>query len=82
MTAPARPVADVAADPYFYGWRFVARPRPDGTVERVQVPLTAEDVLHPQEEDFIVQTSEHQNLVHSSAASSAPSSPPRRSPSS
>ena len=46
-------------DPYFYGWRYVRREQPDGTLTSVQQPLTAEDVLHPQEDDFIMQTDAH-----------------------
>jgi colicin import membrane protein len=48
-----------AADPFFYGWRDVYRRQPDGTVVWEQVPLTFEDVLHPQEGDHIVQNSLH-----------------------
>jgi len=33
--------------------------RPDGTVDFDQVPLTPDDVLHPQVDDFIVQTNAH-----------------------
>jgi hypothetical protein len=47
------------ADPYRYGWRYVRRTAADGTQTWEQVPLTLEDVLHPQEEDFIVNTSAH-----------------------
>jgi hypothetical protein len=36
-----------------YGWRFVKRVGPDGVEELEQVPLTLEDVLHPQEGDVI-----------------------------
>jgi hypothetical protein len=36
-----------------YGWRFVRRTLPDGSTELEQVPLTLEDVLHPQEDDVI-----------------------------
>lgn len=46
-------------DPYRYGWRYVPRELPDGTVDFDQVPLTEEDVLHPEEDDFIVQTPGH-----------------------
>jgi hypothetical protein len=46
-------------DPYRYGWRYVRRTAPDGSETFDQVPLTLEDVLHPQEEDFIVQNSAH-----------------------
>jgi colicin import membrane protein len=47
------------ADPFRYGWRYVKVTRPDGTEDFEQVPLTLEDVLHPQEEDFIVHTDGH-----------------------
>ncbi|HEX4610222.1 MAG TPA: Uma2 family endonuclease [Urbifossiella sp.] len=50
-----------ATDPYFYGWRYVARTGPDGAVVRERVPLTAWDVLHPQEDDFIVHNDAHDN---------------------
>jgi colicin import membrane protein len=46
-------------DPFRYGWRYVRVTRPDGTEWFDQVPLTLEDVLHPEEEDFIVQTDAH-----------------------
>ena len=46
-------------DPWFYGWRYVTRTEADGTETTVQVPLTEEDVLHPQEDDFIVQNDDH-----------------------
>ena len=46
-------------DPFRYGWRFVRVTRPDGVEELDQVPLTLEDVLHPEEGDFIVQSNPH-----------------------
>ncbi len=46
-------------NPFRYGWRYVQRRREDGTTSYEQVPLTLEDVLHPQEEDFVVQGEEH-----------------------
>jgi colicin import membrane protein len=46
-------------DPWYYGWRYVEQTGPDGQVNMVQVPLTEEDVLHPQEDDFIVQNDDH-----------------------
>lgn len=49
-----------ARDPFRFGWRYLRRERPDGTTEFEQVPLTLEDVLHPEEEDFIVQSDTHQ----------------------
>jgi Uma2 family endonuclease len=45
--------------PYDYGWRFVRTEKPDGTVEVDQVPLTLEDVLFPEDGDFIVQSRLH-----------------------
>lgn len=46
-------------DRFRYGWRYVRQSGPDGKERYVQVPLTQEDVLHPQEDDFIVQNDEH-----------------------
>jgi colicin import membrane protein len=57
-TRPPRSPSD-EPDPFRYGWRFVRITRPDGTEELDQVPLTLEDVLHPEEGDFIVQTDAH-----------------------
>ena len=46
-------------DPFRYGWRYVRLEHPDGTVSFDQVPLTLEDVLHPDVGDFIVQSDGH-----------------------
>ena len=51
-------------DPWFYGWRYVTQAGPDGNVKTVQVPLTEEDVLHPREDDFIVQNDDHTRDCH------------------
>jgi Uma2 family endonuclease len=48
-------------DEYRYGWRYLRITHPDGTEAREQVPLTLEDVLHPEVGDFIVQTDAHGN---------------------
>ena len=48
-----------AQNPYRYGYRYARITRPDGTVDFDQVPLTEEDVLHPEVGDFIVQTDAH-----------------------
>ena len=55
----SRPPRPPEPDPYRYGWRYVRVTRPDGTEEFDQVPLTLEDVLHPEVGDFIVQTDGH-----------------------
>jgi hypothetical protein len=62
MSAISDPQKDILAgpDPFRYGWRYVRKANEAGKPAWVQVPLTQEDVLHPQEEDFIVQTDAHQ----------------------
>src|SRR5579862_4374629 len=40
-------------DLFPFGWRYVRVERPDGTEVLDQVPLTLEDVLHPEEGDVI-----------------------------
>jgi hypothetical protein len=51
---PIQPTPTPAADPYFHGWRMVPRWDEAGRQSWEQVPLTEWDVLHPEEEDFIV----------------------------
>jgi hypothetical protein len=46
-------------DPFRYGWRYVRITRPDGTEDLDRVPLTLEDVLHPEAGDIIVQSDPH-----------------------
>src|SRR5690349_19951814 len=46
--------------PYRYGCRFMKRTQPDGSETVEQVPLTLEDVLHPQEGDVISESRNHQ----------------------
>ncbi|NJN68767.1 MAG: Uma2 family endonuclease, partial [Chloroflexaceae bacterium] len=50
-------------DPFRYGWRYVCR-RSNGREEWERVPLTEEDVLHPQMEDHIVQSDTHYRICH------------------
>jgi colicin import membrane protein len=50
-------------DPFRYGWRDINRRRPDGTIEWEQIPLTLEDVLHPQEGDVILESTQHDRNV-------------------
>ncbi|MCS7287739.1 MAG: Uma2 family endonuclease [Roseiflexus sp.] len=47
-------------DPFRYGWRLVPRPTPDNPHHMEQVPLTLEDVLHPEVGDFIVHSDRHE----------------------
>ena len=47
-------------DPYPYGWRDVLATLPNGEQKWQRVPLTLADVLHPQEEDILLPTEEHE----------------------
>ncbi len=62
MTAPSTiaPIQPPPDDPFFYGWRYVPRTGPGGHPELDQLPLTLEDVLHPEEGDFIVHSEAHE----------------------
>jgi colicin import membrane protein len=51
-------------DPFRYGWRYAWQAGPNGQWKRVRVPLTQADVLHPQEDDFIVQNPAHEEDCH------------------
>ena len=56
VTTPAPP----ADDPFRYGWRYVSRPTPNDPDHLEPVPLTLEDVLHPEVGDFIVHSDRHE----------------------
>ena len=58
----ASPPQTEPADIYPYGWRYVERVLPDGSVCFDQVPLTLEDVLHPQEGDQVTHSDVHQRI--------------------
>jgi colicin import membrane protein len=47
-------------DPFRFGWRYVQQIGPDGAKQWVQVPLTLDDVLHPQEHDHIPENSQQE----------------------
>ena len=47
-------------DPFRYGWRYVRHERPDGSYEIEEVPLTLEDLLHPEEGDHVTHSEAHQ----------------------
>ena len=57
---PAAPDQTALAVPYRYGWRYVRRDWPDGGTTIEQVPLTLEDVLHPQEGDQVTESEPHE----------------------
>jgi colicin import membrane protein len=53
-----------AGDPYFYGWRMVPRWEDRGGQTWEKMPLTPWDVLHPEEDDFIVHNDAHDRDIH------------------
>jgi colicin import membrane protein len=55
---PPRSPAD-ESDPFQYGWRYVRVTRPDGGEDLDRVPLTLEDILHPEIGDIILQSNPH-----------------------
>lgn len=61
MQPPAQP-AQPAIDPYYYGWRYVQHSTPEGGLIVEQVPLTFDDVIHPQEGDQVTHTPLHQRI--------------------
>ena len=68
LALPARLVKP-PKDPFFYGWRYVRSPLPNGETRLEQVPLTRWDVLHPEEGDFIVTNENHaRNCLYLQAA--------------
>lgn len=50
------------ADPYRYGWRDIVHPLPNGEERFERLPLTLEDILHPEVGDFRVNDTEHQDF--------------------
>lgn len=54
--------AGPSVNPFRIGWRDVVRTLPDGSMEVEQIPLTAEDCLHPQPGDVIVENSLHSRI--------------------
>ena len=51
------------ADPFRYGWRPRYVHLPDGEVIEEQIPLTAEDLLDPQDGDVVGQSEQHFYLL-------------------
>ena len=51
-------------DPYPYGWREAIHTLPDGTEVLEQKPLTLEDILHPQVEDYRMHDEEHERFCN------------------
>jgi len=49
-------------DRYPYGWRYVRFQNPNGEEKWERVPLTLEDILHPQVGDFRMHSEEHERF--------------------
>lgn len=47
-------------EPFRYGWRYVQQVGDDGAITVEQLPLTLEDVLHPEENDQVTHSDAHQ----------------------
>jgi Uma2 family endonuclease len=64
-TLPTAGAADPAApdDPFGYGWRYVKRDLGNGAYTVEEIPLTLEDVLHPEEGDQVTHSEAHQRRV-------------------
>jgi Uma2 family endonuclease len=56
----ATPPAPETDDPFRYGWRWVPNDPIDGWHKLRQIPLTLEDVLHPEEGDEIMHSDAHE----------------------
>lgn len=55
-----RQAGDGPVDPFRYGWRYRQSLGADGALVIEQLPLTLEDLLHPQEGDQATHRAEHQ----------------------
>ncbi len=61
-TTQAEQAEALKTDPFPYGWRYIKRDLASGSFTYDQVPLTLEDVLHPQEGDQIMHNDMHQRI--------------------
>jgi hypothetical protein len=55
--------ADDKSDLYPYGWRYVHEAAADGSKKLVELPLTYDDLLDPQEGDFIAEDTVHRQVI-------------------
>lgn len=50
------------ADPYSYDWHEVLETLANGERKWTRLPLTPEDVLHPEEDDVLMPTDKHERI--------------------
>lgn len=60
--ASEAPTAAERRDEFPYGWRYVERTGADGRVTIEQMPLTLDDLAHPQEGDQVTHSDIHQRI--------------------
>jgi hypothetical protein len=59
LVGPPPPEPGEENDPFRFGWRYLRQIGPDGSENFEQVPLSWDDLLYPEEEDFVVQKPPH-----------------------
>jgi Putative restriction endonuclease len=64
LEEPVLDGGDDPSGPFYYGWRYASETSADGSKKLVQVPLTYADLLDPQEDDFIAESTIHYQLIH------------------
>jgi len=62
---PPRTISPRPVPEFFYGWRNVYVDTPDGRRQLEQIPLTAEEALHPEEGYVMPENTEHARLIDS-----------------
>ena len=54
---------EIKEDVYRLGWRDVTTKMPDGTVRTKRIPLTMNDCLHPEENDVMPASTDHDAII-------------------
>ena len=60
---PPRPLSPPPEPEFFYGWRIEWVNTPEGARDYVQIPLTAEEALHPEEGYIMPENTEHAQII-------------------
>jgi Uma2 family endonuclease len=55
---------NLVSDPYIYGFRYETQVDAEGVTRHVMIPLTLEDIRHPQEDDHRMHTYDHERYCH------------------
>jgi len=54
---------EIHAEEEYYGWRYIETTTVEGQIKWDRIPLTLEDLLHPQEEDIIMTKRAHSKNI-------------------